>query len=84
MTRGNASPLEAAPCSRCGGAMEAGWIAARVGRIRWVPSSARWLRFIGGASLAWNWVVPPLIAANRCHSCGVGTFSYDVTIDGED
>lgn len=57
--------------------MEAGWISGRIGRLRWLPVGASWMRFLGGVTLAANWVIPPLLEAKRCRSCGTGTFWSD-------
>jgi hypothetical protein len=58
-------------------------VTARIGRIRWVSKPPGLLRYFGGASLATNCFVPPLLeAATRCATCGVGLFGYDPEVYG--
>jgi hypothetical protein len=69
-------------CPFCSGPLEQGFVTARIGRIRWVNKPPGLLRYIGGASLATNWFVPPLLEAARCAACGVGLFGYDPDVYG--
>jgi hypothetical protein len=69
-------------CPFCRGPLEQGFVTARIGRIRWVSKPPGLVRYIGGASLATNWFVPPLLEAARCAACGVGLFGYDTEVYG--
>jgi len=71
-----------ATCPFCNGPLERGYVTGRVGRIRWIPTSSKWMRFIGGASLAVNWLAPPLLDGARCPSCGLGLYAYDPEVNG--
>lgn len=63
-------------CPRCDGVLEPGRIAGQAVHLNWIPEggSVGWTT-LGKEHLATGtFVRPPMLAAARCTSCGLGVF----------